>query len=281
MKEIISSKVTEVVKRLCIESNYYLGEDVFQAFRTALKEETSPVGLSVLEQIIKNAEIARDEHLAICQDTGFTVVFLELGQEVHITGGFLQEAVAAGVRQGYSEGYLRKSIVRDPLTNPVNTGDNTPPIIHTEIVPGDNLKITVAPKGGGSENMSEVRMLKPADGVNGLKNFVIERVIKSGGNPCPPVIVGVGVGGTFEYTAYLAKKAAIRDIGKHNPDPAIAKLEEEILNDINKSGVGPMGFGGRVTALAVNIEVFPRHIATFPVAVNLNCHAIRHKTEIL
>ncbi|MDD3626583.1 MAG: fumarate hydratase, partial [bacterium] len=194
MKEISSEKITETVKKLCMDANYFLGEDVFKALKEALKMEESPTGKSVLEQIIKNAEIAKDEKLAICQDTGFTVVFIELGQEVHVAGGSLKEAIAEGVRQGYTEGYLRKSIVKDPITNPVNTGDNTPPIIHTEIVPGDKLKITVAPKGGGSENMSEVRMMKPADGVEGLKNFVIDKVIKSGGNPCPPVVVGVGAG---------------------------------------------------------------------------------------
>ncbi|MCK4665709.1 fumarate hydratase [Candidatus Dependentiae bacterium] len=278
MREINVSTVTDIIKRLCIEANIDLGDDVVKALEAAEASEVSPTGKAVLQQIIKNSEIARSEKLAICQDTGFTVVFLEIGQDVHFTGGDLTESIYEGVRQGYTEGYLRKSIVKDPITTPVNTGDNTPAVVHLTIVPGDKVKIIVAPKGGGSENMSEVKMMKPADGLDGLKSFVINKVLTSGGNPCPPIIVGIGVGGTFEYTAYLAKKAAIREVGVHNPDPKLADLERELLEEVNKLGIGPMGFGGRTTALAVNIEVFPRHIATFPVAVNLNCHVIRHKS---
>ncbi len=278
MREINVSKVTDIIKRLCIEANIDLGADVVKALEAAEASEVSPTGKAVLQQILKNSEIARSEKLAICQDTGFTVVFLEIGQDVHFTGGDLTESIYEGVRQGYTEGYLRKSIVKDPITTPVNTGDNTPAVIHLIIVPGDKVNIIVAPKGGGSENMSEVKMMKPADGLDGLKSFVINKVLTSGGNPCPPIIVGIGVGGTFEHTAYLAKKAAIREVGVHNPDPKLADLERDLLEEVNKLGIGPMGFGGRTTALAVNIEVFPRHIATFPVAVNLNCHVIRHKS---
>ncbi len=281
MREINVSIVTKIIKRLCIEANIDLGDDVVKALKAAEASEVSPTGKAVLQQILKNSEIARSEKLAICQDTGFTVVFLAIGQDVHFTGGDLTESIYEGVRRGYTEGYLRKSIVKDPITIPVNTGDNTPAVIHLTVVPGEKVHIIVAPKGGGSENMSEVKMMKPADGLDGLKSFVINKVLSSGGNPCPPIIVGIGVGGTFEYTAYLAKKAAIREVGVHNPDPKLADLERELLEEVNKLGIGPMGFGGRTTALAVNIEVFPRHIATFPVAVNLNCHVIRHKSAVI
>ena len=243
MREINVSSITEAVKRLCIEANTDLGMDVINALKKAELSEESPTGKAVLQQILRNSEIARTENLPLCQDTGFTVVFLEIGQEIHFNGGDLYEAVQEGVRRGYEEGYLRKSIVKDPITNPKNTGDNTPAIIHTLIEPGDKLKVLIAPKGGGSENMSEIRMMKPADGVEGLKQFVIDRVKASGGNPCPPIIVGVGVGGTFEHTAFLAKKAAVREIGRFNPDPEIANLEKELLQEINKLGIGPLARG--------------------------------------
>ena len=276
MRELQAKEITSAVKRLCMESNYYLGEDVLNAIKEGLKKEESPLGKDILQQIIENAEIAAKEEVPICQDTGFAVIFVELGQEVRVVNGDFNEAINEGVRQGYTDGYLRKSIVEDPIRRK-NTGDNTPAVIHLEMVPGDKIRIIVAPKGGGSENMSEVRMMKPADGVEGLKRYVLEHVEKSGGNPCPPVIVGVGVGGTFEKCAYLAKKALLREIGSKNADPYYAELEAELLEKVNKTGVGPQGLGGRVTALAVHIEAHPCHIASYPVAVNLNCHAARHK----
>ena len=276
MRELQTKEITSAVKRLCMEANYYLGEDVLNAVREGLKKEESPLGKDILQQIVENAEIAAKEEVPICQDTGFAVIFVELGQEVRVVNGDFNEAINEGVRQGYTDGYLRKSIVEDPIRRK-NTGDNTPAVIHLEIVPGDKIRIIVAPKGGGSENMSEVKMMKPADGVEGLKRFVVERVEKSGGNPCPPVVVGVGVGGTFEKCAFLAKKALLREIGSKHPDPFYAELEAELLEKINKTGVGPQGLGGRTTALAVHIEVHPCHIASYPAAVNLNCHAARHK----
>ncbi|MBD3169346.1 MAG: fumarate hydratase [candidate division Zixibacteria bacterium] len=280
MRNIEASLITETVKRLCMEANYHLGEDVLGALKKFEADEESPLAKDILQQIIKNAEIAHTEEVAMCQDTGFGVTFVEMGQDVCITGGNLNDAINDGIRQGYSDGYLRKSIVEDPLRRK-NTGDNTPGIIHLEIVPGDKFKITVAPKGGGSENMSEVRMMKPADGVEGLKEFVVERVRKSGGNPCPPIIVGVGVGGTFEKCAYLAKKALLREVGSKHPDPYYADLEAELLEKVNNLGIGPQGLGGRTTALGVQIEAHPCHIASFPVSVNLNCHAARHKEAVL
>ena len=280
MKTINVTDVTKAVKRMCMEANFYLGADVLKAFDEALKIEKSPAGISVMEQLIENAEIAKSEQVPMCQDTGFAVFFVELGQDVHITGGNLVDAINEGVRQGYTEGYLRKSIVSDPIKR-VNTKDNTPAVIHTEIVPGENLKITIAPKGGGSENMSGLKMLKPSEGINGVKDFVIERVSQAGSNPCPPIVVGVGIGGTFEKAAYLAKKALLRPLGEHNPDPDTAALEKELLEKINNLGIGPQGFGGRVTALAVSVEKHPCHIASLPVAVNINCHAHRHKEVIL
>lgn len=276
MRELQAKEITSAVKRLCMEANYYLGEDVLNAVKEGLKKEESPLGKDILQQIIENAEIAAKEEVPICQDTGFAVFFVELGQEVKIVGGDFNQAINEGVRQGYTDGYLRKSIVEDPIRRK-NTGDNTPAVIHLEIVPGDKIRIIVAPKGGGSENMSEVRMMKPADGVEGLKRYVLEHVEKSGGNPCPPVIVGVGVGGTFEKCAFLAKKALLREVGSKHSDPFYAELEAELLEKVNKTGVGPQGLGGRVTALAVHIEAHPCHIASYPVAVNLNCHAARHK----
>ena len=276
MRELQAKEITSAVKRLCMEANYYLGEDVLNAIKEGLKKEESPLGKDILQQIVENAEIAAKEEVPICQDTGFAVIFVELGQEVRVVNGDFNEAINEGVRQGYTDGYLRKSIVEDPIRRK-NTGDNTPAVIHLEIVPGDKIRIIVAPKGGGSENMSEVKMMKPADGVEGLKRFVVERVEKSGGNPCPPVVVGVGVGGTFEKCAFLAKKALLREVGSKHPDPYYADLEAELLEKINKTGVGPQGLGGRTTALAVHIEAHPCHIASYPAAVNLNCHAARHK----
>ena len=280
MKNINANDITKAVKLMCMEANYYLGEDVLRAFNKALKEEKSPAGVSVMEQLIENANIAKNEQVPMCQDTGFAVFFVELGQDAHITGGTLKDAINEGVRQGYTEGFLRKSIVSDPLKR-VNTKDNTPAVVHIELVPGENLKITIAPKGGGSENMSGLKMLKPADGVKGVKDFVIERVSQAGSNPCPPIVVGVGIGGTFEVAAMLAKKALLRELGKNHPDPDTAELEKELLEKVNNLGIGPQGFGGRITALAVNIEKHPCHIASLPVAVNINCHAHRHKEVIL
>ncbi|MEO0114230.1 MAG: fumarate hydratase [candidate division WOR-3 bacterium] len=279
-KVIPYQNIVDTVAKLCIDANCQIGDDVINAFKKGLEIEESPTGKEILKQLIENALIAKKEMIPACQDTGFAVVFLEVGSDVKITGGELYDAINAGVAKGYKEGYLRKSIVADPLRRK-NTGDNTPAVIHTEIVPGDNLKITVAPKGGGSENMSEVKMLTPAAGAEGIKDFVVDRVLRSKANPCPPIIVGVGIGGTFEKVAYLAKKALLREIGSTHPDPFYAEMEKELLERINKTGIGPQGFGGRVTALAVFIETFPCHIASLPAAVNINCHAARHKTAIL
>ena len=279
MREVDSKTVAETVARLCMEANYFLGDDVSKALKDGLKIEESETGKDILNQLLKNAEIASNEKIPICQDCGFAVVFLEMGTDVHVQGNII-DAINEGVRKGYTDGYLRKSIVSDPIKGK-NTGDNTPAIVHTTFAPGDKIKITVAPKGGGSENMSEVRMGKPADGIEGVKNFVLDRVTRSSSNPCPPIVVGVGIGGTFEYVAFLAKKALLRNIGERNPDPFYADVERELLEWINKIGIGPMGLGGRVTALDVFIEVHPRHIASFPVAVNINCHAARHKTAII
>jgi len=263
-----------------MSANYELPEDVARALQDGLAREESPTGKDVFGQLIENAQIAREESVPICQDTGFAVIFVRMGQEVHITGGSLADAINEGVRRGYSEGYLRKSIVAHPLER-VNTGDNTPAVIHTEIVPGDELRILVAPKGGGSENMSGVRMLKPSDGVQGVKKFVVELVKAAGSNPCPPIIVGVGIGGTMEMAAIMAKRAVLREIGKRSDKPYDAALEEELLKLVNDTGVGPAGLGGRITALAVNVESYPAHIASLPVAVNIQCHAARHKEIVL
>lgn len=280
MRELKASAITEAVKKLCMDANYYLGDDVLKRLRECLSTEESPAGKNVLEKILENADIAGNEAAPLCQDTGFAVVFAELGQEVHVTGGDFNEAVQEGVRQGYREGYLRKSILDDPIRRK-NTGDNTPAVIYPEIVPGDRLKLTVAPKGGGSENMSEVKMLAPSAGVAGIKAFVIDRIKRSGANPCPPVVVGVGIGGTFEKCAQIAKKALLRKLGTRHPDAFYARLEEELLREINNLGIGPQGFGGRCTALDVMIEVFPCHIASFPVAVNVQCHVARHREVVL
>ena len=275
MREINVKVITEKVRELCMGTNTDLGQDVLQAFDRAIQKEESPLGVEILKELKENARIAKEENVPICQDTGFAVVFVELGQEVHLVGGNLNNAIQEGVRQGYKDGYLRKSICH-PFTR-ANTGDNTPAIIHTELVPGEEVKITVAPKGGGSENMSRVTMLTPSDGVEGIKRFVVQRVKESGSNPCPPTIVGVGIGGTFEQAALLAKKSLLRPLGSKNPDPELDKLEVEILHEINKLGIGPQGLGGRTTSLAVHIIMMPCHIASFPLAVNIQCHAQRHK----
>jgi len=275
VREINVRLIAEKVRDLCMEANTDLGEDVLQAFDRAMKKEESPLGVEILKELKENARIAKEESVPICQDTGFAVVFVELGQDVHLVGGDLREAIEEGVRQGYRDGYLRKSICH-PFTR-ANTGDNTPAILHTEVVPGNKIKIIVAPKGGGSENMSRVIMLTPSDGVEGIKRFVVQRVRESGSNPCPPTIVGVGIGGTFEQAALLAKKSLLRPLGSKNPDPELDKLESEILTEINKLGIGPQGLGGRTTSLAVHIFMMPCHIASFPLAVNIQCHAQRHK----
>ncbi|GAV23620.1 fumarate hydratase [Carboxydothermus pertinax] len=280
MRILDVKQIESAVKSMVVNANQKLSPDVFGALQQAEKSEESEVGKKILQRVIENAQIAANEELPICQDTGTAVIFLEIGQEVHLVGGNLYDAINNGVRAGYTEGYLRKSIVKDPL-NRVNTGDNTPAVVHIDIVPGDKVKITVAPKGGGSENMSQLKMLKPADGVEGVKQFVIDTVRQAGSNPCPPVIVGVGIGGTFEKAALLAKKALLREVGSKNPDPLYQSLEAELLEKINKLGIGPQGLGGRITALAVHIETYPTHIASLPVAVNLNCHVARHETVIL
>ena len=276
MRTISAESVIEPAKLLCMDANYNLGEDVVDALNEFYEAEESPTARSIIQQILKNAEIARNERMPICQDTGFAVYFVEKGVDLCIEGD-LTQTLNEGTRQGYIEGYLRKSIVEDPLRR-VNTKDNTPAVIWYEDVPGDQLKITMAPKGGGSENMSEVRMLKPSDGAEGLVNFVVDRVDRSGANPCPPIIVGVGVGGTYEKCAYIAKKSLLRKVGSTHPDPFYAKMEDEMLEKINKLGIGPQGFGGRTTALDVFIEAHPCHIASLPAAVNIQCHAARHKS---
>ncbi len=281
MREILAGEITKTVSRLFCEANYYLTEDVLEALKEALKNEESPVAREVLEQIIKNAGVAAAEKIPLCQDCGAAVVFIDLGQDVHVAGGDLNTAINEGVRKAYDEGYLRKSMVNQPFSARVNTRDNTPAIIYTDIVPGDKIKITVVPKGGGSENMSRLGMLTPAAGRQGVVDMVVKTVDEAGSNPCPPIIVGVGIGGTADKALLLAKKALLRRIGEHNPDPEVAELETELLQRINALGTGPMGYGGRTTALAVNVEVFPAHLASLPVAVNLNCHSSRHKEAIL
>lgn len=281
MREINVDEITKIVEKLCIESNYYLPQDVKEALENALDNEESPLAKGILKDIIKNQEIARTNNVPICQDTGLAVIFLELGQDVRLVGGDLNEAIDEGVRRGYKNGCLRKSAVNDPFIVRKNTGDNTPAIIHTKIVTGDKVKIILAPKGGGSENMSALAMLKPSDGINGIKKFVVDTVDKAGSNPCPPIIVGIGIGGTIEKTTLIAKQALLRKVGEHNSNPVVAKLEAELLEEINKLGIGPQGFGGRTTALAVNIETFPAHIASMPVAINIQCHVARHQEAII
>ena len=281
MKNIKAQEITKTVSHLFQEACVYLPEDVLSAIKQAREHEESPVAHEVLDRILENAEISAREKTPLCQDTGTAVVLLELGQEVHVTGGDLYTAVNEGVRQGYKEGYLRKSIVSQPYSARVNTKDNTPAVIYTDIAPGDKLKITVMPKGGGAENMTRLAMLRPAQGRQGVIDSVVNAVDEAGSNPCPPVIVGVGIGGTAEKTIILAKQALLRKVGEPNPDAEVAELEKEILERVNKLGIGPQGFGGRITALAVHVEVFPCHIASMPVAVNLQCHSARHKEATL
>lgn len=276
MREISTDVIIDAVRELTMNAATDLGEDVLTAIAKAKAVEESPVGRDILEQIEENARIARDEKSPMCQDTGLAVIFVDLGQDVHISGGDFNEAINEGVRRGYKDGYLRKSALSDPIERK-NTGDNTPAIIHVTLVPGDKMKIIMAPKGGGSENMSEIKMLKPSDGIKGVKDFVIDKVLRSGGNPCPPVIIGVGIGGTFEKCAMLAKKSLLRDVGNRHPNKFYADLELELLEKINKLGIGPQGLGGNTTALDVHVEVYPCHIASLPVAVNTQCHAARHK----
>lgn len=281
MREISVTDIANTMARLCQEANFDLGADVLDSLKRARDKEESPLGRQVLDQILENDSIATNENIPICQDCGTAVVFLEVGQDAHIIGGDLYTAVEEGVRQGYKKGYLRKSIVGRPFSARVNTKDNTPAVIHLDMVPGNRLKITVMPKGGGSENMSRLAMLTPAKGRQGVIDFVVNSVAEAGSNPCPPVIVGVGIGGTADKAMILAKKALLRRVGEPNPDPEIAELEREILERVNSLGIGPQGFGGRITALAVHAEVFPTHIAMLPVAVNLQCHAARHKEAVL
>ena len=281
MREIEASIITQTVAQLCQEANFVLDEDILAALKKAQETEESPLGREVLSQIIENAQIAEREHLPLCQDCGTAVIFLEIGQEVHIIGGDLNKAVEEGVRLGYSQGYLRKTMVSRPFSARINTGDSTPPVIHTEIVPGDRLKVICMPKGGGAENMSRLAMLKPADGRQGVIDVVVRAVEQAGGNPCPPVIAGLGIGATSEKAMLLAKKALLRRVGEPNPDPEVAELEKELLRRINDLGIGPLGFGGRITALAVHAEVMPTHIASLPVAVNFQCHSARHREAVL
>lgn len=280
VREIEAAKITDTVKRLCIQANVILPEDVKNCIIKRKSEENWAPAREILDRIEENFELAAAENVPICQDTGVACVFLEIGQEVHIAGADITQAVNEGVRQGYAEGYLRKSVVRDPLDRE-NTGDNTPAMIYYDIVPGNKIKITVAPKGFGSENMSQIKMLRPSDGIEGVKAFVLKAVEEAGPNPCPPIIVGVGIGGTFDKAALLAKKALLRETGTPSADPLYAKLEEELLEKINALGIGPQGFGGKTTALAVAVEHYPTHIAGLPVAVNINCHVARHKTEVI
>ena len=279
MREIGIHEVTEKVKDLCITANYDLGSDVRRALERAMAQEESPVAKDILRQLIENAQIAKKERIPICQDTGFAVVFVEVGQDVHLVGGDLTEAIHQGVRKGYQEGYLRKSVCH-PFTR-ANTGDNTPAIIHLEMIPGDRLRLIVAPKGGGSENMSRVVMLTPSVGIEGIRDYVVGRVREAGSNPCPPTIVGVGIGGTLEQAALIAKKALLRPVGGSSPDPEVASMEADLLERINRLGIGPQGLGGRTTSLAVHINTMPCHIASLPLAVNIQCHAHRHKEVIL
>jgi fumarate hydratase subunit alpha len=281
LKEIDVSKVIPVVKNLCIDANYYVNEDVAEKIKEFLEKETSPTGRDILKLILENHKMAAKEKMPMCQDTGVAIIFVELGQEVHLVGGDFYEAINEGVRQGYKEGYLRKSMVDDPVTERKNTKDNTPALIYTDIVPGNLIRITVVPKGGGAENMSEVKMMKAADGIEGVKDFVVDKIKRAGGNPCPPVVVGVGIGGSFEHCALLAKKALLRPLNERHSDSTWVAVEEEILERINKLGIGPQGLGGRTTALAVNILYKPCHIASMPVAVNVECHCHRCRSAVI
>ena len=280
MRELHVSKITECIEGLCISANTYLSKDIKEGICNCLTCEDGKLGKEILEQLIENYTIAEESQVPVCQDTGMAVVFLEIGQDVHLIGGDLTEAVNEGVRRGYEKGYLRKSVVADPLRR-INTKDNTPAMIHMEIVPGDRLTVTVSPKGFGSENMSAIRMLKPSAGVEGIKEFILETVEMAGPNPCPPMVIGVGIGGTFEKAAYIAKKALLRPIDSSHEDPYYAQLEEEMLEKINALGIGPQGYGGKTTALGINIETLPTHIAGMPCAVNISCHVTRHSKEVL
>jgi fumarate hydratase subunit alpha len=279
MREIHVDEIRDNVAQICLDAAYNLSEDVITAFDRTIEIETAPGAKEIIGLLKENARIAKEEHIPICQDTGIAIFFVEIGQDLRIKNGFIVDAINEGVRKGYKTGYLRKSVV-DPITRK-NTADNTPAIIYTELVPGDKLKISFMPKGAGSENMSMIRMLRPTEGVEGIRNFVIECVQKAGANPCPPVVIGVGIGGSFEKAALLSKKALLRPVGGPNPKLELASLEETLLKAVNKTGIGPAGFGGKVTAMAVHIESYPCHIASLPVAVNINCHAARHKTIIL
>lgn len=280
MRKLSVHLITEAISEMCQEANFDLCKDVKDTLVAFETKEVSPIGKGILADIIKNAELAKEKRVPMCQDTGMAVVFVEVGQEVQLEDGGLTDAINAGIRKGYTDGFLRKSVVKDPL-NRVNTKDNTPGIIHYDIVPGDEIKITVAPKGFGSENMSRMKMLKPSDGIEGVRAFVLETVSLAGPNPCPPIVVGVGIGGTIEKAAFIAKKSLMRDLDSQNPLEHIASLEVELLEAINKLGIGPQGLGGLTTAIGVNVEVFPTHIAGLPVVVNINCHAARHVTRVL
>lgn len=280
MREINAAVITDVIERLCIEANQVLPEDVKQAIGQCRACEDGEIACKILDDIIENYKIAENEQVPICQDTGMACVFLEIGQGVHITGGNLTEAVNEGVRRGYDKGYLRKSVVKDPVRRE-NTGDNTPAMLYTEIVPGEQIKVTVGPKGFGSENMSAIRMFKPSAGLQGIKDFILETVEAAGPNPCPPMVVGVGIGGTFDKAALLAKKALMRPVDSENEDSFYADLEKEMLEKINELGIGPQGFGGKTTAIGLNIETMPTHIAGMPCAINISCHVTRHKTEVI
>lgn len=275
MREIPVSEITEAVKKLCISANYNLNSDVYSAIENSRDNEQSPIGKNILSQLLENADLAKENCKPICQDTGMAVIFMEVGQEVHFTGGNITDAINEGVRQGYIEGYLRKSVVSDPILR-VNTKDNTPAIIHYNIVEGDKVKIDVAPKGFGSENMSKVYMLKPSDGIEGVKNAIIDCIEKAGPNPCPPMVVGVGIGGNFEKCTELAKKALLRPIGSHSDKEYVKEMEKELLERANNLGIGPQGLGGNTTVLGINIETFATHIAGLPLAVNISCHVTRH-----
>ncbi len=279
MRNIHAEEITKIVRKLCIEANCHLTEDLKSCIAACRAAEPFPVAQGILDQIIENYQIADQQSVPVCQDTGMACVFVDVGQEVHIEGS-LEEAIHEGVRQGYQDGYLRKSVVRDPIDR-VNTGDNTPAMIYYNIVPGDQVKITVAPKGFGSENMSQIKMLKPSDGLEGVKAFVLKVVEEAGPNPCPPIVVGVGIGGTFDKAAFMAKKALLRPVDTRHENPFYADLEDELLEKINALGIGPQGFGGKTTALKVNIEACPTHIAGLPVAVNINCHVTRHQSEVI
>ncbi|MBE7054568.1 MAG: fumarate hydratase [Ruminococcaceae bacterium] len=281
MRKIDAKIIKDTVKQLFLDCNYFIGDDVKNALKSAFLTETSPVGREVIRQILENDEIAAREHIPMCQDTGMAVLFVEYGDKVVIENGSFAKAVEDGVREAYKDGFLRKSIVSDPVFERKNTGDNTPPVIHTTIVEGENIRITAGGKGFGSENMSQIKMFSPSAGIDGVKEFILDTVRHAGPNPCPPIVVGVGIGGTFEMCAQLAKKATFRSIDIRNNDTKYLQIEEELLNDINKMGFGPAGLGGRTTALAVNIETMPTHIAGMPVAVNICCHAARHKTAVI